>query len=242
MRDFRDAKAMARTLRVALAAKGFKITISQSLELIAEIFGVADWNTLSAAISRDARNPGNNVSRSPLPTAEPVPRALPPGPPLFSSELLGTLSRALVDADQRQHEYITLEHLLFALVDDIDASAVMKACKVDLGALKEDLSSYIGFELKILRIDDGREPTPTAAFQRVVHRARLRLEALGGEVSGSDLLLAMLDEAESPAVSLLAEHGMTREGAATSVLREDRRGVRKRRIQPVVIRRSKKRR
>jgi hypothetical protein len=50
MRDFRDAKAMARTLRAALAAKGLKITISQSLELIAEAFGVADWNTLAAAI------------------------------------------------------------------------------------------------------------------------------------------------------------------------------------------------
>jgi glyoxalase superfamily protein len=52
MRDFRDAKAMARTLRAALAAKGLKITISQSLELIAEAFGVADWNTLAAAIRR----------------------------------------------------------------------------------------------------------------------------------------------------------------------------------------------
>jgi hypothetical protein len=55
MRDFRDATAMARTLRAALAAKGFKITIGQSLELIAEAFGVADWNTLAAAIRRDKR-------------------------------------------------------------------------------------------------------------------------------------------------------------------------------------------
>jgi hypothetical protein len=50
MRDFRDAKAMAHTLRAALTAMGFKITVGQSLELIAEAFGVADWNTLSAAI------------------------------------------------------------------------------------------------------------------------------------------------------------------------------------------------
>ena len=50
MRDFRDAKAMARSLRAALAAKGLKITISESLELIAQAFGVAYWNTLSAAI------------------------------------------------------------------------------------------------------------------------------------------------------------------------------------------------
>ena len=50
MRDFRDAKAMAGTLRAALAAKGLKITVSESLELIAKAFGVADWNTLSAAV------------------------------------------------------------------------------------------------------------------------------------------------------------------------------------------------
>ena len=52
MRDFRDAKAMARTLRAALATRGFNITTSQSLELIAEAFGVAGWNTLAAAIRR----------------------------------------------------------------------------------------------------------------------------------------------------------------------------------------------
>jgi hypothetical protein len=53
MRDFRNAKVMARTLRSALAAKGLKITISQSLELIAELFGVDDWSTLAAAIRRE---------------------------------------------------------------------------------------------------------------------------------------------------------------------------------------------
>ncbi len=50
MRDFRDAKAMAQTLRAALATKGLKVTVSESLELIAQTFGVADWNTLSATI------------------------------------------------------------------------------------------------------------------------------------------------------------------------------------------------
>jgi hypothetical protein len=54
MRDFRDAKAMARTLRAALAAKGLTITTSQSLELIAQAFGVADWNTLAAVIREEA--------------------------------------------------------------------------------------------------------------------------------------------------------------------------------------------
>jgi Glyoxalase superfamily protein len=61
MRDFRDAKAMAHTLRAALAAKGHKITNSESLELIAHAFGVADWNTLSAAIRAEAAGPRSNA-------------------------------------------------------------------------------------------------------------------------------------------------------------------------------------
>ena len=61
MRDFRDAKAMAHTLRAALAAKGLNISASKSLELIAQAFGVADWNTLSAAIRGKAAPPRNNA-------------------------------------------------------------------------------------------------------------------------------------------------------------------------------------
>jgi Glyoxalase superfamily protein len=63
MRDFRDAKAMAHTLRAALAAQGLKITISQSLELIAQAFGVADWNTLAAAIRRETPAPSKDAPR-----------------------------------------------------------------------------------------------------------------------------------------------------------------------------------
>src|SRR3981189_791495 len=62
MRDFRDAKAMARTLRAVLAGEGLKITISQSLELIAKAFGVADWNTLAAAIRTAAPAPRIDAS------------------------------------------------------------------------------------------------------------------------------------------------------------------------------------
>ena len=61
MRDFRDAKAIAHTLRAALATKGLNITVSQSLELIAEAFGAADWNTLSAAIRGEAAGSRNNA-------------------------------------------------------------------------------------------------------------------------------------------------------------------------------------
>jgi hypothetical protein len=160
MRDFRHAKAMARTLRASLAAKGLKISVSQSLELTAEAFGVADWNTLSAAIRAEAVGHRNNVSPPRFPTAW--------GDYAFSAALESTLHRAIACSKRRKHQYATLEHLLLALIDDVDASAVMTACKVDLGVLKEHLASYIDNDLKRLVIDDGGESIPTAVFQRAV--------------------------------------------------------------------------
>jgi len=213
MRDFRDAKAMAHTLRAALAAEGFKITISQSLELIAKLFGVADWNTLAAAIRAEASPPRKEASPPSPPTAESdlAPR--------FSAELESTLRRALGYAKQRKHEYCTLEHLLLALTDDVNASGVMKLCEVDLGALKEKLTRYIDNELKTLVTDDVSQSRPTAAFQRVVERAVLRAQGLGRHtVTGGDLLVALFAETESPAVWLLGEQEMTQEDAENFIL------------------------
>jgi glyoxalase superfamily protein/ClpA/ClpB-like protein len=204
MRDFRDAKAMAHTLRAGLAARGLKITNSQSLELIAEAFGVADWNTLSAAIHAEAETARNNVS-PPVPTAEAVTG------PRFSRELESALHRALAHANQRKHEYSTLEHLLLALIDEPDASAVMRACGVDLGVLKDQLASYLDNDLKMLVIGGGSDAQPTAAFQRVVQRAVIHIQVSGRHiVTGANLLVAVFAETQSPAASLLAEQGMTR--------------------------------
>jgi ATP-dependent Clp protease ATP-binding subunit ClpA len=91
--------------------------------------------------------------------------------PVFSQELSPTLQLALAYAKQRKHQYTTLEHLLLALIDDVHASAAMNACKVDLGALKSNLTNYIDNDLKALVTDDG-ESTPTAAFQRVIRAPR----------------------------------------------------------------------
>jgi hypothetical protein len=209
MRDFRDAKTMARTLRAALAAKGFKITISQSLELIAEAFGVADWNTLAAAIRRDKPTPRKKTFRQAFPEWAQA---------SFSATLESTLHRALAYANQREHEYATLEHLLLALIDDVDASAVMKACKVDLGRLKEKVTNFIDNDLKTLVIDDGGDSRPTAGFQRAVQRAVIRVQGLGRDTTGADLLLAMFAERESPAVWFLSEQEMTQEDAANFIL------------------------
>jgi len=200
MRDFRDAKIMARTLRSALATKGLDITVSQSLELIAEAFGVADWNTLSAAIRGEATGPSNNAHSPQFPTT-------------------ATMHRALAYAIQRKHRYETLEHLLLALIDDVDASAVMKACKVDLGALREKLTNYIDNDLKTNVINDGGETKQSAGFQRVVQRAAHYAEGRGRpNRTGAELLVGIFAETESPAARLLGEQDMTRQDAINFII------------------------
>jgi hypothetical protein len=199
MRDFRDAKAMAHTLRAALATKGLNLTVSQSLELIAQAFGVADWNTLSAAIRAGAVGPGNNAS-----------------PPMFPRT--ATLHRALAYATERKHPYETLEHLLLALIDDVDASAVMNACKVDLGALKPKLTHYVDNDLKPRVIDHAGEPKRSAGFQRVLQRADHYAEGRGRDWTGAELLLAIIAERESPAARLLGEQGLTYRDAVNFII------------------------
>jgi Glyoxalase superfamily protein/Clp amino terminal domain, pathogenicity island component len=214
MRDFRDAKAMAHTLRAALATDGIKITVSQSLELIAKAFGVADWNTLSAAARAEASTPRNSASPPPRPTTE-----RPPGQDvLFSRELESTLHRALAEANRREHDYATLEHLLLALIDDLDASAVMKACSVDLGALRKNLAGYIDNELGELMTPDADEARPTAAFQRVIQRAVIHIQSSGRtEITGANVLVALFAERESHAAYFLQEQEMTRYDAVNYI-------------------------
>jgi Glyoxalase superfamily protein/Clp amino terminal domain, pathogenicity island component len=195
MRDFRDAKAMAHTLRAALATAGFKITVSQSLELVAKALGAADWNTLAAAIRQEAATQRNDASPSPPPIAE---RLLGSGAH-FSRELESTLHRALADANRREHGYATLEHLLLALIDDFDALAVMKACNVDLGALKRDLANYVDNELRRLVNSDGNGATRE-------------------EITGANVLVAMFAETESPAVRRLGQQDMARQDAMNFIL------------------------
>lgn len=215
MRDFRDAKAMARTLRAALAAKGLKITVSQSLELMAEIFGEADWNTLAAAIRAAGTARGDNATPSPPPSAEAATAA--PGP-LFSRALQSTLDRAFAYANQRKHELATLEHLLLALIDDEDASAVMKGCKANLAALREQLTDYIDNELETPLIDDIGDASPTAGFQRVVQRAVIHVQTtVRKEVTGADVLVAIFPERESHAAYFLMEQDISRYDAVNYI-------------------------
>jgi hypothetical protein len=210
MRDFRDAKAMARTLRAALAAQGFKITISQSLELIAAAFGAADWNTLAAAIHAAAR-----AREHAFPPPGPTGGGGPGAPGLrFSKALELTLSRALASANERMHEFATLEHLLLALIDDVDALEVMTACGVDLDALTKNLAGYVDNELKELATESDADAKPTAGFQRVVQRAVIHGRESGRDtVTGAQVLAGIFAERESHAAWFLQEQGMSRDDA-----------------------------
>jgi ATP-dependent Clp protease ATP-binding subunit ClpA len=241
MRDFRDAEAMARTLRAALAAKGLKITVSQSLELIAEIFGVADWNTLAAAIRKMTIAADETEAAGPSPADDRASMLK------FSRALEQTLHRALAHANQRDHEFATLEHLLLALTEDADASALMLACEVDLAALRVQLASYIDEELKSLEIPHGQDAKPTAGFQRVIQRAVIHIQSSGGgQVTGANVLVAIFAERESHAAFFLQEQNMAHDDAVNAIQHGlESGGVRRSfshgRTKPVVVEKVKRR-
>ena len=140
-----------------------------------------------------------------------------------SPVLEATKRRALDHARQRRHQYATLEHLLLALSDDADASAVMRACNADLGALRAGLVSYLDNELKDLVTEKGDDPRPTAAFQRVIWRAAANTQQFGrSDITGANMLLAIFPETRSPAARLLSQHGVSRERVAELIARDDR--------------------
>jgi hypothetical protein len=279
MRDFRDAKAMAQTIRTALAAKGLKISIGESLELIAKALGAGDWNTLAAAIKAAPKGepqappgaptealeqlakalgasdwaslqatiragqarpapaeplklPGFADPASPYPTADPASPYPPARPPAssragFSATLEATLHRAVALAQERKHEYTTLEHLLLALIDDADAAPVVEACRVDLGELRETVVAYVDNDLGALVKNDGEAPRPTAGFHRVIQRAVIHVQSAGRpQVTGANVLVAIFSEAEShahqqrqmtryDAVNFIA-HGVRKDGSAAA--------------------------
>ncbi len=131
--------------------------------------------------------------------------------PSLSRSLEQALHRAIRLASERHHEYATLEHLLLALVDDADAAQVMRACNVDLEALRAGLNKYVDEDLATLTIEDGEDAKPTTGFQRVVQRGVLHVQNSGrDEVTGANVLVALFSERESYAVYFLQEQNMSR--------------------------------
>jgi len=139
--------------------------------------------------------------------------------PSFSPHLEETLHRALNEANERKHEYATLEHLLLSLLEDLDALAVLRACGVDVEVLRGQITEYLNDDMENLTVDaEGLEATPTAGFQRVVQRALLHVQSSGREeMTGANLLVALFSERESHAVYFLQSQDMTRLDAVSYI-------------------------
>ncbi len=130
---------------------------------------------------------------------------------MLSKNLEQTLHRALAIANDKHHEYATLEHLLLALTADPDAMAVLRSCGIDLDELSSSLLQYIENDLSSLINTNIEESKPTNAFQRVLQRAAIHVQSSGREeVTGANVLIALFSERESHAVYLLQERDMTR--------------------------------
>lgn len=139
--------------------------------------------------------------------------------PSFSKTLEQAIHTALAQANERRHEFATLEHLLLALLDEPDALRVMRACNVEVEELRQTLLEFIEGDLSNLVVDiEGSEAVPTAAFQRVIQRAAIHVQSSGRtEVTGANVLVAIFAERESNAVYFLQEQDMTRYDAVNYI-------------------------
>ena len=130
----------------------------------------------------------------------------------FTKTLEKAISQAFKIASEKNHQYVTLEHLLLSLTDEPDALNVMKACSVDTALLKENLEFYIDNELdNIINSEKEAEPQPTAGFQRVIQRSIVHVQSSGkNEVTGANILVSLFAERESHATYFLQEQEVTR--------------------------------
>ena len=139
--------------------------------------------------------------------------------PTFSSSLENAIHASLAYATQRNHELATLEHLLLALIDEPNASRVMRACEVSLDELRAKLTHFLENELDSLVTNlEGVDATPTTAFQRVIQRSVIHVQSSSKqEVTGANVLVAIFAERESHAAYFLQEQEMTRYDAVNFI-------------------------
>lgn len=131
---------------------------------------------------------------------------------MLSRELEVTLNLAFKSAQEKRHEFMTVEHLLLALLDDASAGKVLKACGVDLSILRQDLTEFIDSTIaKIPDAQDNVETQPTHGFQRVLQRAVFQVSSTNkGEVVGANVVVAIFSEQESQAVYFLRLQNVAR--------------------------------
>jgi ATP-dependent Clp protease ATP-binding subunit ClpA len=129
---------------------------------------------------------------------------------MISRELQITLQLAMTEALNRRHEYVCLEHVLYAMLHDVTTSNVLQHCGADLDALRKKLQKYLDEEVERLT-KGGTQPHYAAGVQRALQRAALHAQSAGRpEINGSQVLVAMFHETESHAIFLLQEQGVTR--------------------------------
>src|SRR4026209_336509 len=130
---------------------------------------------------------------------------------MIAQELEVSLHMAFVEARQKQHEFITVEHLLLAMLDNPSAAEVLKACGVDLDDLRGVLTDFINEHTPRLAAHSDADTQPTQGFQRVIQRAILHVQSSGKkEVTGANVVVAIFGEKESHAVYFLNQRGVTR--------------------------------
>ncbi|UYM15787.1 ATP-dependent Clp protease ATP-binding subunit ClpA [Endozoicomonas euniceicola] len=131
---------------------------------------------------------------------------------MLNKDLELTLNSAFRDARSKRHEFMTVEHLLLALLDNESASRVLVACGVDLERLQRELSEFVDSTTPLIAADDtDRETQPTLGFQRVLQRAVFHVQSSGKkEVTGANVLVAIFSEQESQAVFFLKQQDVAR--------------------------------
>ncbi|MDF7681301.1 ATP-dependent Clp protease ATP-binding subunit ClpA [Enterobacteriaceae bacterium ESL0689] len=130
---------------------------------------------------------------------------------MLNQELELSLNMAFARARECRHEFMTVEHLLLALLSNTSAREVLEACAVDLAVLHQELETFIEQTTPILPATEDRETQPTLSFQRVLQRAVFHVQSSGHhEVTGANILVAIFSEQESHAAYLLSKHEVSR--------------------------------
>ena len=132
---------------------------------------------------------------------------------MIAQELEVSLHMAFVEARQQRHEFITVEHLLLALLDNPSASEVLRACSANIDDLRASLTNFIKDNAPQVAGEDEVDTQPTLGFQRVIQRAIMHVQSTGNgkkEVTGANVLVAIFGEKDSHAVYYLHQQGVTR--------------------------------
>ena len=131
---------------------------------------------------------------------------------MLSKDLEQTLNDAFRGARAKRHEFMTVEHLLLALLDNNDAIRVLKACGADIGGLRGDLVEFVDATTPLIpEEEEERDTQPTLGFQRVLQRAVFHVQSSGkSEVTGANVLVAIFSEQESQAVFFLKTQSVAR--------------------------------